>query len=183
MHTTKLQGMLLIAMPHLNDPYFRMSTVLLCHHDKEGAMGLIINHPQNLSLNDVLEDLRLARMTRNAPVYFGGPVEPFRGFVLHDATRRYESTLRITENIFLTVSRDILVDLGKGIGPEKFLFFLGYAGWGAGQLESEIERNDWLISATDPSFVFDLPWEKRWTTAIERLGVDVASISEQVGHA
>jgi len=181
--THNLTGHFLLAMPSLADPNFKDAVVLVCHHDEDGCMGLIINRPQDITVGAVLEDLKLGDGERDAPTFEGGPVEPFRGFVLHDGWQVYEATLCVTPEIHLTTSRDILEDLARGEGPEHFMLVLGYAGWSAGQLEDEIARNDWLIAPGSSAIVFHTPAEQRWMAAARGMGVTLAQLSDQVGHA
>jgi len=184
MHLNELTGNLLLAMPSLQDANFSDSVILLCHHDEEGSMGLIINRPQHITVCAVLDDMHLEGIRQpDQPTYEGGPVEPFRGFVLHDSWHVYDSTLCVTSEIHLTTSRDVLEDIARGDGPEHFMLLLGYAGWEAGQLEEEIGRNDWLISPADAQLVFHTPTEDRWTLGAQAMGVSKAQLSDQVGHA
>jgi Putative transcriptional regulator len=179
-----LKGQLLLAMPSLKDPNFADGVVLLCHHDREGSMGLLINRPQAITVGAVLEDMNLKKAAAiDRPTFEGGPVEPFRGFVLHDGWQIYESTLCVTSEIHLTTSRDILEDIARGEGPEHFMLILGYAGWGAGQLEDEINRNDWLIVPSSNFLVFHCPVEQRWILGAQTVGITKAQLSDQVGHA
>jgi putative transcriptional regulator len=182
-----LTGKLLIAMPGMGDPRFAHSVVLLCAHSADGAMGLIINKPtSDLRLRDLLEQLSIAAtgQTRNLPVHFGGPVEHGRGFVLHD--RNYQSTLtslKVNDDFAMTATLDILEDLARGTGPERALLALGYAGWGPGQLESELAQNGWLTCNADVSVVFDTPNPAKWETALTRLGISPIMLSSDAGRA
>lgn len=184
MQMNSLTGNLLLAMPSLQDANFSDSVVLLCHHDHEGSMGLIINRPQDISVSAVLDDMQLNGIRHpEQPTFEGGPVEPFRGFVLHDSWHVYDSTLSVTQDIHLTTSRDVLEEIARGEGPEHFMLLLGYAGWEAGQLEEEINRNDWLISPADSQLVFHAPSDQRWTLGAQAMGVNKAQLSSQIGHA
>jgi len=183
MQLTELSGQILLAMPTLTNPHFADSVVLICHHDEDGSMGLLINRPQHITVGAVLDDLKLGKDTMDAPTFEGGPVEPFRGFVLHDGWHIYDSTLCVTPEIHLTTSRDVLEDLGKGDGPEHFMLMLGYTGWDAGQLEDEISRNDWLVAPGSGHIVFHTPTEQRWIAGAQAMGVDKAQLSDQIGHA
>ncbi len=184
MRLSELSGQLLLATPSLKDPHFTDGVVLLCHHDKDGSMGLLINQPQHITVGAVLDDMKLGKARGiEQPTFAGGPVEPFRGFVLHDGWYVYDSTLCITPEIHLTTSRDVLEELARGDGPEHFMLMLGYVGWGAGQLEEEINRNDWLIAPSSSHIVFHTPVEQRWLTGAQAMGVDKAQLSDQVGHA
>ncbi|VVT29111.1 conserved hypothetical protein [Roseovarius sp. EC-HK134] len=182
-----LTGKLLIAMPGMGDPRFAHSVVLLCAHSPDGAMGLIINKPtSDLRLRDLLEQLSIAPtgQTRNLPVHFGGPVEHGRGFVLHD--RGYQSTLtslEVNEDFAMTATLDILEDLARGTGPDRALLALGYAGWGPGQLESELAENGWLTCDADMELVFDTPNRAKWEAALTRLGISPLMLSSDAGRA
>lgn len=182
-----LTGKLLIAMPGMGDPRFVHSVVLLCAHSPEGAMGLIINKPtQDLRMRDLLEQLSITPVgqSRNLPVHFGGPVEHGRGFVLHD--RGYRSTLsslQVSDDFAMTATLDILEDMARDQGPDRALLALGYAGWGPGQLESELAQNGWLTCDADSSLVFDTPDPDKWETALTRLGVSALMLSSEAGHA
>lgn len=180
----ELKGKLLLATPALTDPHFRDGVVLMCHHDDEGSMGLLINRPQHITVGAVLDDLKLGHgPALDRPTFEGGPVDPYRGFVLHDAHHVYESTLQVTSEVHLTTSRDILEELAAGRGPDLFMLVLGYAGWAAGQLAEEINRNDWLIAPSSADIVFRVPAEQRWSISAGLVGVSKARLSDQVGHA
>ncbi|ATX81152.1 putative transcriptional regulator [Mariprofundus ferrinatatus] len=191
MQISELTGQLLLATPSLQDPNFADSVVLICHHDSEGCMGLIINRPQKISIYDVLEDLDIERhethderQNSGMPhVFEGGPVDAFRGFVLHDSWHIYDSTMQISEDLHLTSSRDVLEELARGEGPEHYLLILGYAGWGAGQLEQELSNNDWLIAPATHHIVFQEPPEQRWAFGARCMGINRSQLSDQVGHA
>lgn len=182
-----LTGKLLIAMPGMGDPRFAHSVVLLCAHSPDGAMGLILNKPtSDLRLRDLLEQLSIAPtgQTRNLPVHFGGLVEHGRGFVLHD--RGYQSTLtslEVNADFAMTATLDILEDLARGTGPERALLALGYAGWGPGQLESELAHNGWLTCDADVELVFDTPNPTKWEAALTRLGISPLMLSSDAGRA
>ncbi len=186
----KLAGQLLLASPTLLDPGFKDAVVLICHHDDEGCMGLMINRPRSISVTDVLTDLDIG-MTDDQKdnheavqrVFEGGPIDDFRGFVLHDGWHIYESTMQVTSELHLTSSRDVLEALGRGDGPEHYLLVLGYAGWTAGQLEDELSNNDWLIAPATHQIVFQEPPEARWEFGARCMGVDRTHLSDQVGHA
>ncbi len=180
-----LTNQFLIAMPALADPNFQRSVTYICEHSPEGAMGIVINRPLDITLGDVLQHMKIPTeggigATR---VFMGGPVQPDRGFVLHHPARRWDSTLRITEELAVTTSRDILEHMAEGDGPNDALVALGYAGWGAGQLEQELADNVWLSAPADQHILFDTPWQQRWTAAAKLMGIDLAQISDQIGHA
>ncbi len=194
MQINQLSGQLLLASPALLEPGFKDAVILICHHDDSGSMGLMINRPRAISVSDVLNDLDIETVheTENQPnqqqvsqpsVFEGGPVDDFRGFVLHDGWHVYESTMQITAELHLTSSRDILEALGQGNGPEHFMLILGYAGWQAGQLENELSNNDWLIAPSSHHIVFQEPPAGRWDFGARCMGVDRNHLSNQVGHA
>ncbi|HVK53677.1 MAG TPA: YqgE/AlgH family protein [Burkholderiales bacterium] len=176
----------LIAMPAMADPYFSKSLTFICEHNDQGALGLVVNRPIDLTLKALFEqvelDLKNPRLT-DLPVYFGGPVQTDRGFVLHQPIGEWQSTLSVAGEVGLTTSKDILEALGSGTGPERVLVTLGYAGWAPGQLEHEISQNGWLTVSARPSVIFDLPAEERYAAAMQIIGVDFASLSEEAGHA
>ncbi|MEJ2418843.1 MAG: YqgE/AlgH family protein [Exilibacterium sp.] len=181
-----LRNHFLIAMPSLQDPIFAHTITYVCEHSVEGAMGIVINHPLNLSLGEIFELLKLPSDTTSMggqTVLSGGPVQIERGFVLHPAGQRWESTVEISPEVSLTASRDIIVDLAAGKGPASALVALGYAGWSAGQLETEIAANAWLTVPADSHVIFDTPIEQRWTAAARHLGIDLNLISSCAGHA
>ena len=180
-----LRNHFLIAMPGLQDPIFAHTVTFICEHNKEGAMGIVINHPLNLSLGDVFEQMQLPANHRigREPVLSGGPVQVERGFVLHPTGRSWESTLQISPEISLTASRDIIHAMAENRGPENSIVALGYAGWGAGQLEAEIASNAWLTAPAESHILFQTPVEQRWCAAAKHLGIDVNLISPSVGHA
>jgi putative transcriptional regulator len=175
----------LIAMPGMNDPFFARTVTYLCQHGEEGALGIIINRPSELTLSDIMEqmeiDLQESAIGR-IPVYFGGPVQPERGFVLHEPAGDWNSTLKISDSISLTTSRDILEAIGQGEGPRNILVALGYAGWGKGQLEREIVENSWLNAPANQSILFNQPAADRWKAAAELMGVDISLLTAQAGH-
>ena len=176
----------LIAMPKMADPYFAGSLTYICEHNDQGALGVMVNRPIDLTLQALFERLSLKLRDRDlidAPVFFGGPVQTDRGFVLHAPAGEWQSTLRVGEAIGLTTSKDILEAVGRGEGPEQLLVTLGYAGWSAGQLEHELSQNAWLTVAAKDAILFDIPAEERLPAAMELLGVDFARLSGQAGHA
>ena len=181
-----LENHLLIAMPTLKDPFFNKTVTYICEHNEDGAMGLIINVPVNITLNELLLQFREDDETLPAleqMVLSGGPVAPDRGFVLHSPQKCWSSSLALTSEIMITTSKDILMALGTENAPENFVVTLGYAGWGSGQLEKEISENSWLTTPADADILFDTPYEQRWQKATERLGIDLAHLSNDIGHA
>jgi putative transcriptional regulator len=183
---SSLRDHFLLAMPSLTDAIFAHSITYLCEHNAQGAMGIVINHPLDLCVEEVLEHMDLSASGRlsQVPVMAGGPVHMDHGFVLHrQAQPEWEATLRVTEEVSLTTSRDILVSIAAGEGPEDCLIALGYAGWGAGQLEAEISENSWLTLPADSSIIFDTPYHLRANAAAAQLGVDLNLITAEAGHA
>jgi putative transcriptional regulator len=181
-----LSNHFLIAMPNLEDPNFHHTTTFICEHDENGALGVVINRPLELQLGEVLlhmdirtEDIEIA----SQPVYMGGPVQNDRGFVLHEPSGEWEATLRVTDRIGITSSRDILAAIAEGRGPEHAIVTLGYAGWGAGQLEQELANNFWLSSPANADIVFRTPTERRWLAAAELIGIDLHLLTSEPGHA
>ncbi len=183
---TKLSNHFLIAMPSLADPNFARTVTLICEHSSEGAMGIVINRTTDLALGDILQQMGIdtdSTNKRNMPVHLGGPVQTNRGFVLHEPLGKWESTLPITESLGVSTSRDILAAIAENRGPDKCLVALGYAGWGAGQLEREIAENSWLNGPVDRLIIFDTPVEHRWQSAAKLVGVDLSTLSGDAGHA
>lgn len=186
MDTNSLKSQLLIAMPALEDPNFARTVTYICEHGDHGAMGIVLNRPTDLCLADVLKHMEIEGGLGAAGeqiVFLGGPVEEERGFVLHTHTEPWDSTLPITDEISITTSRDILEAMAHGDGPGQTLVALGYAGWGAGQLEKELQDNAWLSGPADQSILFELPPEQRWEAAAKLLGVDLNLLSNDAGHA
>ncbi|MEZ5796034.1 MAG: YqgE/AlgH family protein [Paracoccaceae bacterium] len=182
-----LAGKLLIAMPGLGDPRFQGSVIVICAHSAEGAMGLIINKPAgDLSFAGLLDHLQINRgdATREIRVRIGGPVERGRGFVLHSADwHGGEATMRVPGGLRMTATLDILEALADGSGPALALLALGYSGWGPGQLEDEIQRNDWLVCAAGPDLVFSDEDPGKWAGALRQMGVDPLMLSTTAGRA
>ena len=183
--TNFLTNQFLLAMPSLEDINFSRSVTLICEHNEDGALGVVVNRPTNLSVAEIFEQLDLKGKSIDCSdvVHFGGPVQSERGLILHESLGSWEYTLPITDTLGLTTSKDILDALSKGQGPESYLFVLGYAGWKGGQLEAEIQENWWLIVPASREILFDTPIEQRWTKAAALAGIDIAKISSQVGHA
>lgn len=181
-----LGDQLLIAMPALGDPNFNRSVTYVCEHTDEGALGIVINKPMNLKLGDVFSQLDLECGSKDQcaiPVLLGGPVQPERGFVLHRADRVWESSIKVSCNIQVTTSRDVLKSMAQGLGPDPALVALGYAGWTAGQLEREMSENAWLTVPATNEIIFDVPYEQRWEAAAALLGVNLNTIGNLSGHA
>jgi len=215
-----LENQFLIAMPSLGDDYFNKTVTYICEHNDEGAMGLIINMPVNITLHDLLKQIeendneasdkkaddkaekQLEQENTSVPaptpaaiekifidnsleqlVLSGGPIAQNRGFVLHRTQSGWKSSLALSNDIMITTSKDILMALGTENAPEQFMVTLGYAGWGPGQLEAELQANSWLTIDADSDILFNTPIEQRWQKATEKLGIDIAHLSSDVGHA
>ena len=184
--TATLANQLLIALPALTDPHFVRSVALVCQHDTEGAMGVVVNRASEYTLGEVFQQMGIASEDAALcaqPVLAGGPVHPERGFVLHDGEREWDSTLPIATGLYVTTSRDILEAMARGEGPDHAIVALGCAGWGSGQLEHELTENDWLTAPSDAELLFTLPLEARWAAAAGRIGVDFAHLADYAGHA
>ncbi|MDI9409893.1 MAG: YqgE/AlgH family protein [Candidatus Pacebacteria bacterium] len=180
-----MNGRLLIAMPQLNDKRFHRAVIFICMHREDGAMGIVINRlVGGITYGELMRQLgiELDANSNDRPVHFGGPVEPSRGFVLHSPDRVEENTVLI-EGYGLTSTTDILRAIHKGEGPNRNILALGYAGWGPGQLDSELRQNSWLAVNPDEALVFDLDFDTKWERAIAKLGVDFAMLSTEAGHA
>jgi putative transcriptional regulator len=181
-----LRDHFLLAMPALNGDLFSGSITYICEHGEAGAMGLVLNQPLDLSLGEILEHLHIeddSALSR-IPVLAGGPVQIDHGFVLHHREKRsWDSSLRVTEEIQLTTSQDILRAIAGGEGPEEFVVALGYAGWSAGQLEAEVANNSWLTLPADYRIIFKTPLEQRVAAASASLGIDMNLLTTQAGHA
>lgn len=181
-----LANQVLIALPALADPNFARSVTLICQHDADGAMGLVVNRRSEYTLGDVFEQMRIdggGEALRSQPVLAGGPVHPERGFVLHDGGGPWDSTLQIAGDLYVTTSRDILEAMARGDGPARATVALGCAGWGAGQLEHELGENSWLTAPADAALLFDTPVDDRWQGAAGRIGVDMSRMADYSGHA
>ena len=181
-----LSNQLLIAMPGMADPNFNGTVTLVCEHNHDSALGIVINRPLNLNVGGLFDQLALTEADQrvaSSPVLDGGPVGRERGFVLHCPLGDFESSIAVSPDIHLTLSRDVLDALAAGNGPEKSVVALGYAGWEAGQLEQEMLHNTWLNVPADPEIIFDVPFTDRWSVAAQTIGVDISQISPHVGHA
>src|SRR5579859_5510887 len=180
-----LTNQFLIAMPAMDDPNFRASVTFICEHSEQGALGIIINRPIDVVLDDVLKQLALKAQdpdTAASPVYLGGPVQTQRGFVIHEPHGQWEATLKVSESVGVTTSRDVLAAVAAGTGPERCFVALGYAGWTAGQLEDELKSNAWLSTPADSRIIFETPVELRWQAAAKLIGVDLTLLSGDTGH-
>jgi putative transcriptional regulator len=184
-------GHFLIAMPNLTDPYFSKSVTFICTHNQDGAMGVLINRPTDMSFEVLFEKINLDLQNKtlaSRPVLYGGPVQPERGFVLHQPTSEWDSSITISDKVALTTSKDILEAVAQGNGPEKLLLSLGYAGWSSGQLEQEVAQNAWLSVKPENldtlnKILFDTPHEEQLNAAMALLGFDPAMLSDVAGHA
>jgi putative transcriptional regulator len=186
MQSVNLTHHFLIAMPSMVDPNFARSLTYICEHNEQGALGVVVNRPIELTLEALFEQIEIPLRDRALgalPVYFGGPVQVDRGFVLHRPAGGWQSTLSINRDIGLTTSKDILEAVGEGRGPAEILVSLGYAGWAPGQIEEELGQNAWLTVPAQPDLIFHLPAEQRFSAAMELLGVDLARLSDDIGHA
>ncbi len=182
-----LTGHFLIAMPSMGDPNFARGITFICQHGEDGAMGLVVNRLSDYTLGDVLEQMHMPcerKQVASTPVLVGGPVQPERGFVLHAPTERaWDSSYRVNDTLAVTTSRDILAAMADGEGPERVLVVLGYAGWGAGQLEQELRDNAWLTVAADDRILFDTALDERWAAAVALVGIDPANLTAYSGRA
>jgi putative transcriptional regulator len=191
-----LTGQFLIAMPSMTDPYFSKTLTYICTHNQDGAMGVVINRPIDLNIASLFKQMKLEIQAPSCtvspllekPLYFGGPVQQERGFILHNPKEEYNSTIVVNNQIALTTSRDILEATANNRGPEKMLIALGYAGWTAGQLEDEMGRNAWLnLNATETqdlqSLIFDVPNQEKFDLAMRMMGLNLANLSDMAGHA
>lgn len=178
----------LIAMPSLDDTFFERSVIYICEHDKKGAMGIMINRPIGIEVNELLLQMQLKDepeliTSLGAKVLIGGPVTPERGFVLHTPQSTWNNSQSLTDELMLTTSRDVLSALGSDTAPEQFIVALGYAGWSRDQLEQELAENTWLSIPATPELLFSIEYEDRWQLATESLGFDIWQLSNQTGHA
>lgn len=183
---SSLKNQFLVAMPGLEDDNFSHTVSLLCEHNDKGAIGLIINRPTDLTLTAMLDQMGVKHEAADADehvVFWGGPVQPERGFVVHRGPGGWESCMPIAKDLYITTSRDVLAAIGEGRGPKEFLVTLGYAGWGAGQLETEILANTWLNTPVDSTVLFQTPARIRWKSATRLIGLDVTQLSSGSGHA
>jgi len=186
MQSVNLTHHFLIAMPNMVDPHFSKTLTYICEHNEQGALGLVVNRPIEMTLSRLLEQVSIpaaAALCTTIPIHFGGPVQTDRGFVLHEPLGQWQSTLAINDGIGLTTSKDILEAVARGEGPRQMLVTLGYAGWAPGQLEQELAQNAWLTVAARHDVIFNLPAEQRLSAAMDMLGVNYASLSEHAGHA
>ncbi|MDN3717233.1 YqgE/AlgH family protein [Vibrio breoganii] len=179
----------LVAMPSMQDPYFKRSVIYICEHNENGAMGIMINAPIDITVAGMLKQVELksehiqAGDSLKQPVHNGGPVAEDRGFILHQPKGSYQSSIEMANGLTMTTSKDILSVLGTQEEPEQYLVTLGYSGWEAGQLENELAENSWLTMEADPNIIFATPVQDRWASAVQSLGIDASQLSTQAGHA
>tara|TARA_R110000868_G_scaffold158036_3_gene385785 strand:+ start:33426 stop:33992 length:567 start_codon:yes stop_codon:yes gene_type:complete len=185
-YTDSLQDHFLIAMPSLDGSYFERSVAYVCDHSSEGAMGLVINHPLDVMMGEVFEDLKIDVENPYAykqTVVSGGPVQPGAGFVLHPSDRMWKHTFQVSDAISVTTSADILKDMAKQQARPNAFITLGFSGWGPQQLEKEITENSWLTCPADPEIIFNTPVKDRWKAALGLMGIEPVQLSSFVGHA
>jgi len=183
---TNLTGQFLIAMPGLMGDPFHRAVCFLCQYDQQGALGLVVNHPAKILLGDILQATEMDVANEEiaaTPVFLGGPVNPERCLVMHQPVGNWAATLQVSDEVGITGSADVLEAIAAGQGPEQFFICLGYSGWGPGQLDDEILRNDWLTSSADESIMFRVPVGDRWRAALGLIGVDPNQLSSDMGHA
>ena len=185
-----LAGRLLLAMPQMGDPRFYKAVIFMCAHDENGAMGLVVNHTlPGLDLRQLLQQMKIdlgdnpVSPAATHPVMSGGPVEAARGFILHSSDFKQPDTVKVCEGFAVTGTIDALKTIATGAGPDKMLFLLGYAGWGAGQLDQEIQQNAWLVIEPDHDLIFGPGTDEKWDRAVRKLGVDPAMLSGTAGRA
>src|SRR3569832_2423270 len=185
MDTVNLTHNFLIAMPGMVDPNFNGTLTYICDHSDQGALGVVVNRPIDLELSTLFEQIGLSLPERlhHDTVYFGGPVQTERGFVLHTPPLTFSSTLTVNDAVSLTTSKDVLEAVSQGAGPEKFMVSLGYAGWSAGQLEDEIKQNAWLSVAADPQVIFDLAPKKKQPTKKKQQNNNNTNQTKKTKHA
>lgn len=186
MSTDQLTHHFLLSMPTMGDPIFDGTVIFICEHTENGAMGIIVNRPLGITLPTLFSQLSIdltQSTAKDLPVYFGGPVQTDRGFVLHQPLGNWQSTLAVSDDIGLTTSKDILVAVSEGLGPESLFLTLGYAGWEAGQLEHELAQNTWLSIKADPAIIYTVPSDARYDAALKLLGINRGMLTAEAGHA
>lgn len=182
----RLAKQFLIAMPSLRDPHFFHGVTYICEHTEQGAMGIMVNRPLDIRMDEVLRQMNIETgldTVRQMPIFLGGPVQRERGFVLHRPHGDWEVTMKVSDEIGVTTSRDILAAIAEGKGPRHCLVALGYAGWGPGQLEREMAENAWINVPADDAIIFDTDCAQRWEAAAAITGVDMSRLSAHIGHA
>lgn len=186
MQSVDLTDHFLIAMPSMADPFFAKTLTYICEHSDQGALGLVVNRPIDLTLKDLLDQLDISSDSQAIPglsIMFGGPIQLDRGFVLHQPVGEWQSTMAVNGEVGLTTSLDILRAIASGESPKQLLVALGYSGWAPGQIEHELSQNAWLTVRASPAIIFELPAEERLTAAMHSLGVDFATLSDTAGHS
>ncbi|MBI5639430.1 MAG: YqgE/AlgH family protein [Nitrospirae bacterium] len=178
-----LSGKMLIAVPGMEDPNFSHAVVLICEHSGEGAFGLIVNRTLMTSYLPLLKAFDIKSSVADLPVYYGGPVNPDQGYVIYTPYDRKYGAIRITDTLAVTASKEILQDIARGMGPEKFIFALGFAGWTSNQLEEELVTDSWLVAPLDQNIVFNAPVNDRWRMAAGTIGVDFERFINRSGMA
>ena len=181
-----LTGHFLIAMPQLDDGFFNHAVTYICEHNESGSFGIIINQATDITLKEVVMEMHIETdedFDDKQTIYIGGPVDQGRGFILHRPVGEWQSSLKVTDDIALTTSRDILAAIVNNEGPDDSIVALGYAGWAAGQLENEMAANTWLSCPADEQIIFKTPVDKRWKAAAELIGIDLSLLSSDAGHA
>jgi putative transcriptional regulator len=186
MQSINLTQHFLIAMPAMTDPHFAKSLTFICEHNEQGALGVVVNRPLDMTLHALLEQIEITPendAAKKIPVHYGGPVQIDRGFVLHTPAGAWQSTLVVSDAIGLTTSKDVLQAVARGDGPQQIIVTLGYAGWAPGQLEHELAQNAWLTVAAAPRILFETPAAQRYEAGLKLLGIDLAMLSDDAGHA
>lgn len=186
MQQTNLTNQFLISMPSLKDPNFEKTVTYICAHNEDGAMGIIINKPSEIGLDEIFQQMEIPfdnALTSNKLVYQGGPVHIDHGFILHETTKEWDSSIIVSSDLCVTTSKDILEAIAGGEGPDQTLIALGYAGWSAGQLEQEIMDNAWLSGPANLDIIFNTESDQCWQSAANYMGVDLDKLSSDIGHA
>ena len=181
-----LKGHFLTAMPGLADPNFSYTVTCVCEHTPEGTLGIVINRPHpSLTAKLIFDELKLPYVgaSQNAPIYVGGPVHMDQIFILHGPPFEWDGCLNVTTDLAMSNTLDILKAIALGNGPQLFMIALGCAGWGAGQLESEIKNNSWLTTPANHDIIFNIAVDQRWAAAVKQMGIDPALLSIHAGHA
>jgi putative transcriptional regulator len=178
-----ISGKFLIAVPGLEDPNFKHAVVLICEHSKEGAFGIVVNRILMNSFKPLLKAFEIEQSVVDMPIFYGGPVKPEQGYVLYSPYREKYGAMKISKNLAVTASKEILFDIARGKGPERFLFTLGFSGWGANQLEEELMMDSWLVAPLDDTILFKVPVGERWKVAATSIGVDMERYSNRSGFA
>jgi putative transcriptional regulator len=184
--TFNLKNHFLIAMPNLEDPHFTQSVTYIIEHSQEGSMGLVCNRPAPFTIKNFFDHLKIQHYHSSqfeAPVYFGGPVQPEKGFILHNGSAYWRSSIQISDQVCLTTSDDILFAIAENQGPTQFLIMLGYAGWSENQLEHEMIENAWLSVSAEATLLFETSHEQKWQKAAKLMGIDIHLMSRMAGHA